>query len=133
MPPSRKTLIAILEGLDAAELDAAYARQRSAQMNGELHKDELTGLAVDGKAQRGTADKRAGTRTRHRMGAFLHTDAIMVATLVRWLGMFAGTGHAARLRGRPQRCCCSLRMRARSRRCSAKTSGCLALALRHRR
>jgi len=72
VPP--KTLIAILEGLDAAEMDAAYARQRSAQMNGEL-----IGLAVDGKAQRGTADKRARTRARHRMGAFLHADAIMLA------------------------------------------------------
>lgn len=75
MPPSRTTLIAILEGLDAAELDAAYAGQRSAQINGELHDDdELIGLAVDGKAQRGTADKRAGTRARHRMGAFLHAN-----------------------------------------------------------
>jgi predicted transposase YbfD/YdcC len=82
VPPSRKTLIAIVEGLDAAELDAAYARQRSAQMNEDLYDDdELIGLAVDGKAQRGTADTRAGTRARHRMGAFLHADAIMVATL----------------------------------------------------
>jgi hypothetical protein len=57
----------------------------------------------------------------------------IIQSLVRWLGTFAGADHAARLRGRPQRCCRSLRMRARSRRCSARTSGCLALALRHRR
>ena len=62
-------------------MDVAYAEQRSAQMNGEFHDDELIGLAVDGKAQRGTADKRAGTRARHRMGAFLHADTIIVATL----------------------------------------------------
>jgi hypothetical protein len=80
VPPNPTTLIRVLENLDACELDAAYAQQRSAQMSGQLYDDgELIGLAVDGKAERGTADKRKKIKARHRMGAFLHEDAIMVA------------------------------------------------------
>jgi predicted transposase YbfD/YdcC len=77
--PHPDTISRLLIKLDPAELDLAYARHRSAQMTGELYEgDELIGLAVDGKAMRGTAHD--GTRARHRMGAFLHQDAIMVAT-----------------------------------------------------
>jgi predicted transposase YbfD/YdcC len=77
--PHPDTVSRLLVKLDPAELDLLYARHRSAQMSQELYEgDELIGLAVDGKAMRGTA--RDGAQARHRMGAFLHEDAIMVAT-----------------------------------------------------
>lgn len=77
--PHPDTVSRLLVKLDPAELDLAYARHRSAQMSEELYEGgELIGLAVDGKAMCGTA--REGARARHRMGAFLHQDAIMVAT-----------------------------------------------------
>jgi predicted transposase YbfD/YdcC len=77
--PHPDTICRLLERLDPAELDAAFARHRRRQMTEELHDDgELIGLAVDGKAMRGTAH--GDVRARHRMGAFLHEDAIMVAT-----------------------------------------------------
>jgi predicted transposase YbfD/YdcC len=76
--PHGDTVSRVLENLDPAELDAAYAAARSDQMSHERHGEDLAGLAVDGKAQRGTAHRAA--RARHRMGAFLHEDAIMVAT-----------------------------------------------------
>ena len=77
--PHPDTISRLLVKLDPAEFDLAYARYRTAQMTGQLYDgDELIGLAVDGKAMRGTAHD--GTRARHRMGAFLHEDAIMVAT-----------------------------------------------------
>src|SRR5215831_2077460 len=47
--------------------------------------------------------------------------------------LFLMAGYAAAVLGRPQRCWRSLRMRARSRRWAARTSGWRALALRQRR
>jgi predicted transposase YbfD/YdcC len=87
-PPHPQTMTGVLARLDAAELDLAYARHRAAQMN-DLHDDRdgdgdgdgdvtLFGLAVDGKTSRGTATE--NQRALHRLGAFLHHDAIMVAT-----------------------------------------------------
>jgi predicted transposase YbfD/YdcC len=78
-PPHPDTVTRLLEQLDPAEVDAAYARHRAWQMTEELYaEDDLIGLAVDGKAMCGTAH--GDVRARHRMGAFLHEDAIMVAT-----------------------------------------------------
>jgi hypothetical protein len=53
--------------------------------------------------------------------------------LVRWPRTFTGSVHAALGLGRPQRCWRSLRMRARSRRWAASTSGWRAWAFRQRR
>jgi hypothetical protein len=79
-PPHPATMKRLLQALDSAEFDLAYARRRAAQMSRNLYDDdELIGMAVDGKAMCGTAD--GDTRPRHRMGALLHSDAIMVATL----------------------------------------------------
>jgi putative transposase len=58
---------------------------------------------------------------------------LMPSSLVRWPRTFTGSVHAALGFGRPQRCWRSLRMRARSRRWAASTSGWRAWALRQRR
>jgi predicted transposase YbfD/YdcC len=80
--PHPSTMSDLLGRLDLAQVDLAYARHRTAQL-AELHDretetSELFGLAVDGKASRGTA--RGDKRALHRLGAFTHQDAIMVAT-----------------------------------------------------
>lgn len=80
--PHPGTISDVLARLDPAQLDLAYARHRAAQL-ADLHDtntepDELFGLAVDGKASRGTAH--GDTRALHRLGAFTHADAIMIAT-----------------------------------------------------
>jgi predicted transposase YbfD/YdcC len=80
VPPHPDTISRVLEQLNTAELDAAYARLRSAQLT-ELYDDagELIAVTVDGKTQRGTAD--GDVRAQHRMGAMLAEDALMVAQL----------------------------------------------------
>jgi hypothetical protein len=80
VPPHPDTISRVLEQLDAAELDAAYARLRSAQLT-DLYDDpdELIAVTVDGKTQRGTAH--GGVRARLRMGAMLAEDALTVAQL----------------------------------------------------
>ena len=80
--PHHSTIADLLARLDAGQVDLAHARHRAAQL-AELHDrhegtGELFGLAVDGKASRGTAHH--GSRALHRLGAFTHSDAIMVAT-----------------------------------------------------
>ena len=80
LAPHPDTVCRVVEQVDAAEVDAAYARYRSAQM-AALHDDadELIAMAVDGKTQRGTAHD--GVRARHRLGVMLAEDAITVAQL----------------------------------------------------
>jgi predicted transposase YbfD/YdcC len=80
LAPHPDTVCRVVEQVDAAEVDAAYARYRSAQMAG-LHDDadELIAMTVDGKTQRGTAHGEA--RAQHRLGVMLATDAITVAQL----------------------------------------------------
>ena len=80
--PHPGTMADLLGRLDAGQVDLAHARHRAAQL-AELHPrhdgtGELFGLAVDGKTSRGTAHH--GGRALHRLGAFTHTDAIMLAT-----------------------------------------------------
>jgi hypothetical protein len=79
--PHPGTIAELLARLDAGEVDLAHARHRAAQL-ADLHDQhegtgELFGLAVDGKASRGTAHH--GSRALHRLGAFTHADAIMIA------------------------------------------------------
>lgn len=78
--PSADTVCRVLAAVNAAEVDAAYARYRSAQL-ADLYDDpdELIAMTVDGKTQRGTAH--GDTRAQHRMGAMLADDAVMVAQL----------------------------------------------------
>jgi predicted transposase YbfD/YdcC len=78
--PHPDTISRVLEQLDTAEVDAAYVRLRSAQV-AELYDDpdELIGMTVDGKTQRGTAHGRV--RAQHRMGAMLAEDAVTLAQL----------------------------------------------------
>jgi predicted transposase YbfD/YdcC len=78
--PHPDTVCRVLSEVSAAEVDAAYARHRSAQMT-ELYDDadELIAMTVDGKTQRGSTDGEA--RAQHRMGALLAEDALMVAQL----------------------------------------------------
>jgi hypothetical protein len=84
--PHPDTICRVLERLDAAEVDAAYARYRAAQL-ADLYDTnaavggagELVAVSVDGKSQRGTAD---GEQTaRYRLGAMLTDDGI---TSRRW-------------------------------------------------
>jgi predicted transposase YbfD/YdcC len=80
--PHPSTIADLLARLDADEVDLAHARHRAAQL-ADLHDrregtGELFGLAVDGKASRGTAYR--GSRALHRLGAFTHTDALMIAS-----------------------------------------------------
>jgi predicted transposase YbfD/YdcC len=76
--PHPDTVCRVLEQVDPAEVDAAYARYRAAQM-AELYDDgdELIAITVGGKTQRGTAHGQL--RARHRLGAMLAEDAITVA------------------------------------------------------
>lgn len=78
--PHPDTVCRVLEQVDPAEVDAAYARYRAAQM-AELYDDadELIAMTVDGKTQRGTAHGEA--RAQHRLGVMLAEDAITVAQL----------------------------------------------------
>lgn len=77
--PHPDTVCRVLERVDAAEVDAAYARHRSAQLAGVHDVGELIPMTVDGKTQRGTAEGRR--RARHRMGVMLAEDGITVAQL----------------------------------------------------
>lgn len=77
--PHPTTVIRLLSSVNAGEVDLACARHRAAQLTGAgTGAGDLPGLAVDGKSSRGTAH--AGSNALHRLGAFLHQDAIMVAT-----------------------------------------------------
>ena len=79
--PHPDTVCRVLERLDPAEVDAAYARYRAAQLADlyDAEAGELVPVTVDGKSQRGTAD--GGHRARHRMGAMLAQDALTLAQL----------------------------------------------------
>jgi predicted transposase YbfD/YdcC len=105
--PHPDTVCRVLERVDTAEVDAAYARYRAAQLadlydtrSGEGTEDdvpaggtqagrdthgdgagELVPVAVDGKSQRGTGDDKRGLRARHRLGAMLAADGITLAQL----------------------------------------------------
>jgi DDE_Tnp_1-associated/Transposase DDE domain len=78
--PHPDTVCRVLSRVDMAQVDAAYARVRSAQL-ATLYDDadELIGVSVDGKIQRGTAH--GDQRAQHRMGALLAEDAITLAQL----------------------------------------------------
>lgn len=80
--PHPDTVCRVLERLDTAEVDAAYARYRAARLP-ELYDDpdELVPVTVDGKSQRGTTDGKRGRRARHRLGAMLADDGITLAQL----------------------------------------------------
>jgi hypothetical protein len=61
--PHSDTVCRVLERMDAAEIDAAYARYRSAQM-ADLHDaGELVPMTVDGKSQRVPPAARAAPGT----------------------------------------------------------------------
>lgn len=89
--PHPDTVCRVLERVDPAEVDAAYARYRAAQLAdlydtaaGDPTNDghgELIPVSVDGKSQRGTADAKKGHRARHRLGAMLADDGITLAQL----------------------------------------------------
>jgi predicted transposase YbfD/YdcC len=79
VPPHPDTISRVLEQLDVAELDAAYAGLRSAQLSELYDAGELIAMTVDGKTQRGTTH--GGVRVQHRMGAMLAEDALVVAQL----------------------------------------------------
>ncbi|MEU4722973.1 hypothetical protein AB0G06_25445 [Nonomuraea dietziae] len=70
----------MLTAVDAAEVDAAFAHYRSAQLV-DLYDvgDELIPMFVDGKTRRGTAHGQV--RAQHRMGVMLAEDAITLAQL----------------------------------------------------
>ena len=85
--PHPDTVCRVLERLDPAEVDAAYARYRSAQL-ADLYETaagdpagdgdgELIPVSVDGKSQRGTADGELPAR--HRLGVMLADDGITLA------------------------------------------------------
>jgi len=82
--PHPDTVCRVLERVDPAEVDAAYARYRAAQLAdlydsgaGEAGDGELVAVTVDGKSQRGTADGEQPAR--HRLGAMLAEDGITLA------------------------------------------------------
>jgi predicted transposase YbfD/YdcC len=78
--PHPDTVCRVLTRVDMAQVDAAYARVRSAQLAALYDDaDELIGVSVDGKTQRGTAH--GDQRAQHRMGAQLAEDAITLAQL----------------------------------------------------
>jgi len=78
--PHPDTVCRVLTQVDMVQVDAAYARARAAQLP-DLYDDaeELIGVTVDGKTQRGTAHD--DQRAQHRMGALLAEDAITLAQL----------------------------------------------------
>jgi hypothetical protein len=78
--PHPDTVCRVLEQVNAAEVDAAYARYRAAQLS-DLYDDpsELVPMTVDGKTQRGAGH--GEIRARHRLGVMLAADAITVAQL----------------------------------------------------
>jgi predicted transposase YbfD/YdcC len=80
--PHPGTISDLLGRLDAGQIDLAYAQHRAAQLAHLHDRDkqsrELSGLAVDGKTSRGSAHRGSGAL--HRLGAFTHADALMVAT-----------------------------------------------------
>ncbi|TQM68866.1 IS4 family transposase [Actinomadura hallensis] len=77
--PHPDTVCRVLERLDTAEVDAAYARYQAARLPALYDDpDELVPVTVDGKSQRGTADGR-GRRARHRLGAMLAQEGIALA------------------------------------------------------
>lgn len=78
--PHPDTVCRTIAQVNAAYVDAAYAMHRTGQLR-ELYDDpdELIPMTVDGKTQRGTATP--GTPARHRLGAQLADDALMVATI----------------------------------------------------
>jgi predicted transposase YbfD/YdcC len=80
--PHADTVCRVLQRLDTAEVDAAYARYRAAQLP-TLYDDpgELIPVTVDGKSQRGTADAGRGLRARHRLGAMLADDGVTLAQI----------------------------------------------------
>lgn len=91
--PHPDTVCRVLERVDPAEVDAAYARYRAAQLpdlydvqaatgdrtGGRAGDGELVPVSVDGKSQRGAAD--GDQRARHRLGAMLAADGITIAQL----------------------------------------------------
>lgn len=78
--PHPDTVCRVLERVDAAEVDAAYARYRAAQLTSLYDEaSELIPVTVDGKSQRGTTT--SDQRARHRLGAMLAHDAITLAQL----------------------------------------------------
>ena len=77
--PHPDTVCRTLAKVDPAQVDAAYARYRAAQVPDLYDADDLIGVTVDGKSQRGTA---AGdVRARHRLGAMLAADAVTLAQM----------------------------------------------------
>ncbi|MCW2945398.1 MAG: ISAs1 family transposase [Actinoallomurus sp.] len=79
--PHPDTVCRVLEQLDPAEVDAAYARYRTAQLADlyDTEAGEPVPVTVDGKSHRGTAD--GEHRARHRMAAMLAENAITLAQL----------------------------------------------------
>ena len=78
--PHPDTVCRTIAQVNAAHVDAAYAAHRAGQLR-ELYDDpdELIPMTLDGKTQRGTATP--GTPARHRLGAQLAGDALMIATI----------------------------------------------------
>ncbi|WP_449066585.1 ISAs1 family transposase, partial [Planomonospora algeriensis] len=78
--PHPDTVCRTIAQVNAAAVDAAYAAHRAGQL-AELYDDpdELIPMTVDGKTARGSAG--ADRPARHRLGAQLAADALMVATL----------------------------------------------------
>jgi hypothetical protein len=73
------TEIRLLRLVNVGEVDLACAWHRAAQLTGAgTGTGDLPGLAVEGKSSRGIAH--ADSNALHRPGAFLHENAIMVAT-----------------------------------------------------
>ena len=77
--PHPDTVYRTLTKVDPAQVDAAYARYRAAQVPDLYDNDELIAVTVDGKTQRGTAT--GDGRAQHRLGAMLAPDAITLAQL----------------------------------------------------
>ncbi|WP_328818610.1 ISAs1 family transposase [Nonomuraea cypriaca] len=78
--PHPDTVCRTIAQVNAAQVDAAYAAHRAAQIP-ELYDDpdELIPMTVDGKTQRGTAT--TGHAAQHRLGVQLATDAIVIAQI----------------------------------------------------
>ncbi|MEO3873325.1 ISAs1 family transposase [Nonomuraea sp. B12E4] len=80
MAPHPDTVCRTIKLVNAASVDAAYAAHRASQL-ADLYDDpdELIPMSVDGKSLRGTAT--ADRPARHRLGALLSEEGVMVATL----------------------------------------------------